>query len=218
MASSITAAIPILISASALGISLRREWLERSRLDVVAAPNVDPTSRKGELLFTIENRGSRGVTVGEVGAEFSADGAVPAHLDIEHGGIEAQSRSARSRIEPGGFLELTVSVHYPAIWHVDVPMRPFAQHRDKRTYGKTFVPFRELLLSGWKPPKPIPSELYEPADPPLATDPVEPRWKFWKPERLRRADTGWASNPPPWVLYDVLGGTPQGRPDFGELQ
>jgi urease beta subunit len=212
--------IAISIAAAALAVSLRREWIDRARLHVAADADVELGSDDAGIIFTVENQGRQPITIGEVGAEFHVDRVSVIETEVPRGGLPAIPRSSRIRIEPGGHHQarVPVDVNILRVWHADVPMRPYVVHADRRTYGTTFAPYRELLIQGWKPETPPPPEALEPRDPPLRTKPVEPRWKLWKPRSLRRAETGWSGSPPPWEIYRILRGSPEQQEQLGKWE
>lgn len=55
----------------ALALTARREWLDRPRLRVRADPWVDPTDASGFIVLTVENRGRRPATFGQVGLLYA---------------------------------------------------------------------------------------------------------------------------------------------------
>lgn len=173
------------------------------------------------IIFTVENRGRQPTTIGEVGAEFRVHGvSVIEGSEVPRGALPALPRSSRIRIEPGGHHQtrVRIDVNILRVWHADVPMRPYVVHGDRRTYGATFAPYRELLIQGWKPETPPPAEALEPRDPPLRTEAIERRWKLWKPRSLRRAETGWLGAPPPWEIHRILRSSPEQQEQLGKWQ
>jgi hypothetical protein len=176
--------ISLVIAAVALTLTLRREVLDRPQLVVMADPMVTPGG-PAEIVFTVENRGRQPTTVGEIGMAWDVQGEDEMPEGRRQGELLANDPWSRADIGPGQHHQIrwtASSLHVP----LDTPMRPFASHGGRRTWGKLNVPLRLLDLMGWQP-SPAPSEeLRRRREKPLVALPVVSPWRMWKPKDLRR--------------------------------
>jgi hypothetical protein len=83
---------------------------------------------------------------------------------------------------------------WPGPIYADEPLRSYVvDSNDHLIWGPAAPVLRVLLNDGWKPPADTdPDLLLALPGAPLRPEPVEPRWKVWKPKELRKP-----SLPPP---------------------
>jgi hypothetical protein len=166
----------------ALIVTLRREWLDRPRLAIVADPMTEPDG-KAWIITTVDNHGRQPVTVKQIGLGCRIeDAALPGGPEIE---VLLNDPWSRERVEPGGHTQVHWQVPPKLDVHADAPLRPFAAYgRRRRLWGRPLAYYRLLLVMGWTPDDPHP-DLIEPRHG-VAAKSVEPWWKLWKPSYLRR--------------------------------
>jgi hypothetical protein len=176
--------VAIVIALVSLALTLRREWLDRVKLQVSANPMTSPNGH-GEIVAIVENHGRQPALVKGIGFEWKVRaGVLPGNST---GSILFNDPWARVRLDPGSHHELRWQpdrLHC----HADMPMRTFVEFGDhRRTYSKPLDPFRLLLVLGWVPPMTPPSEWLEAPAGTVRAEPVVPSWKRWMPRDQRMA-------------------------------
>jgi hypothetical protein len=114
------AIIATALAVVALVVTLRREWLDRSRLAISADP-VIAQDGSAELVVTLDNEGRRPLTARQVGLEWDVmDEAVAGG---PRGGVVFHEPGSRVRIESDGSYQLRWAVPTEPIAHVDTAVR-----------------------------------------------------------------------------------------------
>ena len=180
------AIIATAIALVALVVTLRREWLDRSRVILSTDPIIAPDG-DAELVVTLDNEGRRPLTVREVGLEWDVmDDAVAGG---SHGEVVFQEAGSRVRIESDGSHQLRWAVPPRPIAHVDTAVRFYAGYsRGGMARTRPMLLFRDLMAAGWKPDQ-RQHELFDPRPQASVARAVEPAWKLWRPRHLRSNTT-----------------------------
>jgi hypothetical protein len=174
--------ISLVFAAIAIWLTVRREVLDRPQLHVSANLGTNAQTGFGGIVFIVENRGRRPVTIGIIGLYWNVVGDIP----------ESDRERDLNTTDPLQRIDLGPGQHYQHRWEavpqgipLDTPLRPYVEHSGGTSWGKLKAYFRLLELTGWRPQPPISEELKRHREPPLIAVPVEPGWKLWKEKELR---------------------------------
>jgi hypothetical protein len=187
------AIIAAAIAVVALVVTLRREWLDRPRLEISADPVVADDG-SAELVVTLDNEGRRPLTVRQVGLDWDImDDAVAGG---PQGEVVFREPGSRVRIESDGSYQLRWAVPALPIAHVDTAVRFYAGYsRGGMTRTRPMLLFRDLLALGWQPNQRH-HEFFDPRPQASVARALEPRWRLWRPRHLRTDTTAFAASGP----------------------
>jgi hypothetical protein len=159
-----------------------------------------------ELGVDVRNQGRQPTTVTKVAlrpdgqAEIQKDGVLIATGRFELG-LEDENPAV---VMPGQVEQFRVFLSgWPGPIHADEPLRSYVvDSHDRVSWGPAAPVLRVFLNEGWKPPDDTDPAVLSPLpNAPLRPDPVEPRWKVWKPKEFRKPSLpppqAWPSGPVP---------------------
>jgi hypothetical protein len=162
----------------------------------VSFGTVDELGKPPRVWVSVLNHGRQPVTVREAG--FYGSEMPIEVLSQEHGPMTGTGRyelrviSEPILLDPGRLhrVESTVPDAVEFGYHVDFPLRVYADDaRGQRIWGKA-APVTRMLVGGGPCPQDFPPYLWDPTSEPLEPARVEPRWKLWTRRELRRGKAG----------------------------
>jgi hypothetical protein len=164
---------------------------DRPRVDVSANVSFAPETNDAQLRMVVANHGRQPISLETVGVRVAAKNPPLEVMKANKGQGYDLFRAASEtpiRLQPGEVRNFTRDLTaMPIVFHVDTPLRPFAEDsRSRVAWGPAEPYLRELVLMGWRPPKVFRDELLSGVTTPVEIEPIAARWKFWVPGYLRR--------------------------------
>jgi hypothetical protein len=192
----VLAVIGAVVGTIALGLTIRREWLDRAKLTIDTTGSMEDDGTNMHITVTVENHGRQGVIIREAGFKWDAD--PPILGDESSGQIVLHSMTdGRISLGPGDPAQFhwppPESSKLPA--HADAPLRPYAQYSGgKILWGSPKAFLRMMMDLGWEPPVESRNDWMPQDRVQVRAKPVFPSWKIWKAKELRTfsdADPHW---------------------------